>query len=900
MSLQIGQQLGSYQIISLIGKGGMGEVYRAKDTKLKRDVAIKILPDEFSRDTDRVARFQREAESLAALNHQNIAAIYDLQQSDTTRFLILEFVEGDTLAETLKKRGALPVEEALQIAKQICEALEAAHEKGIIHRDLKPANIKVAPDGRVKVLDFGLAKSLQKPQRDFSDSPTFSMAATNAGVILGTAAYMSPEQARGEDTDERSDVFSFGSVLYEMLSGRQAFQGKTVSDILAGVLRVEPDFTLSPPDLNPRLYELLRRCLDKNPKRRWQAVGDLKIELETVAADPYRKPQISTQHPAPPRRRLEHVLWISALASISMIAAAAFIWASRRAPPAPEMRVEISTPPTTTFESLEISPDGQKIVFAAGPRGRSVLWLRSLDSLSARPLEGTDNATYPFWSPDSRTVGFFAKGKLQRIDIEGGSPRVLADAGNGRGGTWNRDGVILFAPNPAGPLFRISATGGQPTTVTRIDAAQQISHRFPKFLPDSRHFLYYVQGSPESNGVYIGQLEGSSTPRLFDADAAATYASSGYLLFVLQGTLFAQHFDPDKLVLTGDPLPVADQIAVNYTNQDAAVSASAAGPVVYRTGSESPRQLVWIDRSGREIEKVGAPDPTRGSNAASNPSLSLDGRRVALSRTVNGNADIWIQELERSVLSRFTFDAAVDSAPIWSPDSNQIVFASRRKGVRDLYLKPARGAGGEQLLLATPETKDPVDWSPDGRFLLYGAVDPRTGNDIWALPMSGANASPTGRSHQELDGDRKPFPVVQTNFNEHSGQFSPDGKWIAYESNESGRYEIYIQLFPGPGGKTQISTNGGSSPRWRRDSKELFYLGPDDRLMAVPIRFASNGQTLEPGTPVPLFVTRFGRGAGYDAWDYVVAPDGQRFLMNTSTEEAVTSPIVLLMNWHGK
>jgi eukaryotic-like serine/threonine-protein kinase len=877
----IGTKLAHYEITSHLGSGGMGDVYQATDTKLGRRVAIKFLPDAFRHDAARVERFQREARVLALLNHPHIAGIYGLEESGEQKFLVMELVGGETLAERIK-RGPVPVDASLQIATQICEALEAAHEKGIVHRDLKPANIKVTSDGKVKVLDFGLAKAYEaEPSKtNLSQSPTLSMAATSAGVILGTAAYMSPEQARGEHTDARSDVFSLGCVLYEMLSGQQAFQGKTVSDILAGVLRVEPDFTSLPPDLNPRLLELLRRCLDKNPKRRWQAVGDLKIELETVAADPHRKPEVAA-HAAPGRRRLERVLWISSLAAVSMIAAAAFIWTSRGTPPAGEMRVEISTPATDSSETLAISPDGQKIVFAAGPPGRSLLWLRSLDSLSARPLAGTDNANGLFWSPDSRTVAFFAQGKLKRIDIEGGSARVLADAGNARGGTWNRDGVILFAPNPAGPLFRVSATGGQPSAVTRIDAAQQISHRFPKFLPDGSHFLYYVQGSRESNGVYVGALDGSSTPRLFDADAAAVYASSGHLLFVLQGTLFAQRFDPDKLALMGDPIPVADQIAENSANQEAALSASAAGPVVYRTGSESPRQLVWMDRSGREIEKLGAPDPT----SPRNPSLSLDGRRVALDRTVNGNTDVWILELERSVLSRFTFDEAVDSAPVWSPDSNQIIFASRRKGVRDLYQKPVRGAGSEELLLATPETKDPVDWSPDGRFFLYGTVDPRTGNDIWALPIGGA--------------DRKPFPVVQTNFNEHSGQFSPDGKWIAYQSSESGRYEIYIQLFPGPGGKTQISTSGGRSPRWRRDSKELFYIGADDKLMAVPITFASNGQTLEPGAPVPLFVTHTVR-PGYDNWDYVAAPDGQRFLMNTPTEETVTSPVVLLMNWKPK
>ena len=877
----IGTKLAHYAITAHLGSGGMGEVFQATDTKLGRSVAIKFLPEAFRHDVERVERFQREARVLASLNHPHIAAIYGLEESGEQKFLVMELVGGETLAERIK-RGPIPVGESLQIAQQICEALEAAHEKGIIHRDLKPANIKVTPDGKVKVLDFGLAKAheVETSGTNLSQSPTLSIAATNAGVILGTTAYMSPEQARGEHTGAPSDVFSLGCVLYEMLSGQQAFQGKTVSDILAGVLRVEPDFALLPPNLNPRLLEFLRRCLDKNPKRRWQAVGDLKIELETVAAEPHTKPHVA-EHAAPRYRRLERVLWISALAAVSIIAAAALIWTSRGTPRAHEMRVEINTPATDSPETLAISPDGQKVVFAAGPPGRSLLWLRSLDSLSARPLTGTENANGLFWSPDSGSIAFFSQGKLKRIDIEGGSARVLADIGNARGGSWSRDGVILYAPNPAGPLFRVPATGGPPSAATRIDAAQQISHRFPKFLPDGRHFLYYVQGSPESNGVYIGELNGSSKPRLFDADAAAVYASSGHLLFVLQGTLFAQRFDTDKLALMGDPIPVADQIAENLVNQEAALSTSASGSVVYRTGSESPRQLVWMDRSGREIEKLGAPDPT----SPTHPSLSRDGRRIALDRMVNGNPDVWILELERSVLSRFTFDAAVDSAPIWSPDSNQIIFASRRKGVRDLYKKPVRGAGSEELLLATPETKDPVDWSPDGRFFLYGTVDPKTGNDIWALPINGA--------------DRKPFPVAQTNFNEHSGQFSPDGKWIAYQSNESGRFEIYVQLFPGPGGKTQISTNGGRSPRWRRDGKELFYVGEDDRLMAVPITFASNGQTLEPGTPVPLFVTHTVR-PGYDNWDYVVAPDGQRFLMNTPTEETVTFPIVLLMNWKPK
>jgi len=493
-------------------------------------------------------------------------------------------------------------------------------------------------------------------------------------------------------------------------------------------------------------------------------------------------------------------------------------------------------------------------------------------------LAGTDGGIHPFWSPDSRSIGFFADGKLKRIDIDGGTVHRLASAINGRSGAWNRDGTILFAPSGVSSLFSISASGGEPAAVTRLEPPQQGSHGFPQFLPDGGHFLYSVQGNSDIRGVYIGQLGGSEARHLLDADTSAVYVSSGQLLFVRQGTLFAQNFDPVQMELSGNPSPVAERVAVDRSYA-AAVSASAGGTIVYRTGSSAgQRQSIWFDRYGKETGRVGDPD----SAGPMNPAMSPDGRHVALFRNVNGNADIWLLETGRGVLNRFTSNSSVEQAPIWSPDGNRIVFSSSPNGIGDLYVKLATGAGNEEQLLVTSQSKMAVDWSSDGHFILYESPDPKTGYDLWVLP---------------LDGDRKSYPVARSEFDEKDGQFSPDGKWIAYQSNESGRSEIYVQAFPGPGGKVQMSTTGGAQVRWRRDGKELFYIALDDRLMAVPIQVAANPQTVEPGSPIPLFITRVG-GALQTIYrqQYMVSPDGQRFLMNTVTEEA-TSPITVILNW---
>ncbi len=872
MTITSGTKLGSYQIASLLGEGGMGRVFRAHDTKLKRDVAIKVLPDEFSRDFDRVARFQREAEVLASLNHQNIAGIYDVVEQEGSRFLVMELVEGETLADRIA-RGPLPLDESLDIAQQTAEALEAAHERGIVHRDLKPANIKIAPDGKVKVLDFGLAKMWElSPGASAvaSHSPTL-IGGTTPGVIMGTASYMSPEQARGKTVDRGTDTWAFACVLYEILTGRKTFEGETVTDILGAIVRGEPDWNALPPDVPAHIRRLLRRCLEKDRRRRLRDAGAVLLELR-------ERPDESAPAIVVKSNR-ERWVWIAAVTVLTASMIAALIVGSLHPrSPANEMRLEINTVAADPV-SFAIAPDGLKLVFVSASDGQPKLWLRLLDSVATRTLGGTDGAIYPFWSPDSRSVGFFADGKLKRIDIAGGAATALADAPSPRGGAWNSDGVILFTPTSSGPIFAVTEGGANRKAITKTEPGQS-SHRFMQFLPDRIHFLFYVQGTPEARGVYVASLDNPMVQRLTDADAFAGY-SMQHIFFVRQETLFAQKFDVNKLSFSGSPFPVAERVAADQSN-GAPVSVSAAGLLAYRSNAENDqRQFVWFDRNGKEVGKAGGPDtasPFAGE-------LSPDGRRVVLNRTSNGVNDIWKLELDRGVLQRFTSDTTHHNYPIWSHDGRRILFNSNHKGSFDLYQKPADGTGNEELIFATPNGSAPNDLSPDNRFLLYTTFDSRTGSDIWALSMD----------------DRKPFPVVQTSADEREGQFSPDGKWIAYRSNETARAEIYVQPFPGAGAKTRVSTNGGAQVRWRGDGKELFYIALDGQLMAVPIRLDSSKLTAEVGTPQALFRTRIVGGAvGSIRHQYMVAADGQRFLINSLLQDVLTSPITLVLNWHPK
>src|SRR5262245_34332807 len=903
-SSAVGRQLGSYQVRAKIGEGGMGEVYRARDTKLGRDVAVKILPAHFAPDPERLARFRREARVLASLNHPQIAAIYGMEESDGVHALVMELVPGETLAERLTA-GPVPIGEALRICGQIAEALEAAHEKSIIHRDLKPANVKVTPEGKVKVLDFGLAKAFAPEGADIdlsaSTALTMSAVGTEDGRILGTPAYMSPEQARGKPVDKRTDIWSFGCLLYELLTGTYSFRSSagegvgTIQDVIAAVLEREPNWQALPALTPAPVRDLLRRCLQKDKDRRLRDIGDARIEVEEASAPlpPGAASGLTAAAPsleASPyrarasRARRVRAAWFAAVLAIALGA----LYFNRPEPPAPpEIRLEVNTPSTADPPSFALSPDGRRLVFSASNEGKSQLWVRPLDSLAAQPLAGTDGATYPFWSPDSASVGFFADGKLKRIDIVGGTPQALANAfPAGRGGTWSRDGTILFASNGPKTLFKVPATGGEPVAVTRLETGQA-SHRFPQFLPDGRHFIYFDQGGP-SQGVYAGSLDGGAPKRLVPSDVAAVVSPSGFLLFLRQTTLFAQAFDFQRQELSGNPFPVAEQAAFDAVTNAPGFSA-ASGIVAYRTGrSGVVRQLTWLDRSGKSMGMIGATD----SAGLAHAELSPDGKRVAVTRTVNGNTDVWLIDAARGVPTRFTFDAAIDQAPVWSPDGNRVAFHSNRKGKFHLYWKLSSGAGADELLLESDRNEAPGDWSPDGRFLLFRSGGPPTGYDLRVLPVFGENR-----------GDKKPLPFLKTPFEELDGQFSPDGKWIANQSNESGRFEIYVQPFPGPGGKFQISSNGGLQVRWNKNGKDIFYVSLDSKTMAASVKLSADGHSLETGTPAALFPVRIAGGSvsvTNNKQQYAVSSDGQRFLVNLDVDEGAASPITLILNWHPK
>jgi serine/threonine protein kinase len=883
----IGTSIGPYQIQAALGAGGMGEVFRARDAKLGRDVALKILPQTFASDPDRVARFRREAQLLAALNHPHIAAIHGLEDLNGVPVLVLELVEGPTLADRLEQ-GPIPASEAFTIARQIASALEAAHEHGIIHRDLKPANVKLRGDGIVKVLDFGLAKALDAPVQGGSHNPPLrsggtasptitSPAMTRIGMVMGTASYMSPEQARGLAVDRGADVWAWGCVLFEMLAGRRAFDGTDTTDVIAAVVRGDAEWSRLPPDTPVAVRRLLRRCLEKDSRQRIADLRDARFTLEDVTTEPAVP---SAVRGTTSRERL---IWAAALL-LCVAVSIALSWRANAPAPVPrEMRVEITTPPTTDPVSIALSPDGEKIAFVASSDGRPMLWVRSLATGFASPLPNTDGASFPFWSPDSQSIGFFANERVSRIGIDGGALKDLATAPVGTGGTWSRDDTILFTIVPDGPVFRVAAGGGTAATlVTGGNAfgpnqqSRQRGSRFPQFLPDQRRFLYFV-AEPEVRGVYVATLDGSETRKLFDADAAAVVMAPDRLLFLRANRLYMQRFDTVALTLIGEARIVAEGVTTDASG-GMAVSASNVGSLIVRMGTASrQRQLAWFDRAGAQIGEAFPPDP----DTSLNPAISPDDRQVVVSRSVGGNLDLWLQDLTRAgARTKLTTAPTPDLYPIWSPDGRRIAYGWVGAATIDIATVPATG-GEPMVLLQGPIQEVPTDWSRDGRYLLYRRQQLPGSIDLWALAM---------------DGTGKSFAVSeQPKADERLGELSPDGRWVAFESDESGRYEIYVQAFPTRAGKTIVSTDGGRQARWSPDGKTLYYVAPDARLMAVTLTYRTPSQ-VEPASPLALFRTRInGVTTGGSGIEYDLSSDGKRFLMNTLVEHN-SSPVTLLLN----
>ena len=864
MPLANGDRLGPYEILALIGKGGMGEVYRARDGRLDREVAIKVSTEQFSE------RFDREARAIAALNHPNICQLYDVGPN----YLVMELVEG------VEPKGPLSLDEALALARQIAAALDAAHEKGITHRDLKPANIKVKADGTVKVLDFGLAKM---PEARPEAGITMTMSATEAGMILGTAAYMSPEQAAGKPVDKRADIWAYGVVLWEMLTGERLFAGETISHTLAAVLKDEPDWNRVP----VKVRRLLQRCLQKDPKKRLRDIMDGMALLDEDLAREIARPSAAARSRWP---------WVVAAAACLMAATLAFVHFREKAPARPEVaRFQIRLPDKVAFtpgSTPALSPDGRHLAFTAfGPEGRPGLWVQDLDALEARPLPdaATGPATPPpFWSPDSRSVAFSSSGpKLRKADLERGSSQDICDKPNTPiiGGSWDRDGVLILGSTNSG-LWQVPAAGGTPVPLTVLDKSrQERQHELPWFLPDGRHFIYLrISGAPEESGIYAGSLgdppERQSKRRLVATGFGAAYVPSnegkaGRLLFMREGVLVAQTFDPYALELSGGPAPVVERVATDF---ETAHFSPSSNTLVYRTSASGrDYQLTWVDSQGKVTGVAGDPGPIF------EPQLSPDGTRVAYRKESPNrtDADIWLLDVARGVSTRFTFGPRFAFSAVWSPDGSEIVFASNRDGAYNLYRKPANGARDEELLLKTNENKRPMSWSHDGRFLLYsvGSNGSFSSEDLWILP---------------LEGDRTPYPFQRTRFDESDAQFSPNGHWVAYMSNESGGPEIYVREFiasrgsAGAGGKWIVSKNGGRYPQWRADGKELLFISQAASVMSVSVDGSGSFQAT---APRELF--RF--PAGTNAWSF--AGDPKRMLFSVPAEQKGAQSFTVMLNW---
>jgi serine/threonine-protein kinase len=876
VTIPSGTKLGSYEVIALIGAGGMGEVYQAHDTKLGRDVAIKVLPEAFAHDPERLSRFQREAKMLASLNHPNIAAIYGLEQSGSTHYLVMELVPGETLQERVKREGAMPIDEVLAIAKQIAEALEAAHEKGIIHRDLKPANVKVTPEGKVKVLDFGLAKAFAGDvEKDLSEATTLMTRPAEDGRILGTPAYMSPEQARGKPVDKRTDIWAFGAVLYELLTGKPAFHGEDVTEILAAVVKSEPDWTALPAKVPSAIRTLLTRCLRKDRRQRISDATDVRIEIEDAIAAP--KDSGATQPTPVTRGWRERAAWSAVAGVLALIAIASTIGFVLRAPK-PQQPVHLSAEIgadaslyTAYGPSVILSPDGARLALVAtGSDQKRRIYIRSLDQLQATALSGTENAGDPFFSPDGQWIGFFADDKLKKISVQGGAVVTLCDANGDRGGSWGEDGTIVFTPTNQVALSKVSSAGGTPQPLTTLDKqAHEATQRWPQVLPGGKDVLFTsnttagVGATFEDAEIVVYSMASGRRRTVLSGGFYARYLPSGHLVYMHEGTLFAVAFDLKRFTVTGQPAPIVEGVVTTPNTGGAQFSFSDAGNLLYVGGRGGGQNvsIYWMDSEGNFTPLRETPGNYH------NPAFSLDGKRLALQIFDGRRYDIWVYELERNNLTRLTFNGEANTNPLWTPDGQRIVYSSQEKGgAFNLWWIRADGAGDAQRLTESKSPQYAGSWRPDGKVLAIQQINPDTGNDIMTLPIEGNEKSGW------KPGEPKPF--VNSPFEEMNPAFSPDGRWLAYRSNESGNSEVYVRPFPGPGGKWQISTGGGGYPKWSRNGKELFYGTPDFKIMVVS--YTAFGDSLHTDKPQLWSPGQFiNRGLGNYTFD--LHPDGKRF-----------------------
>jgi serine/threonine protein kinase/Tol biopolymer transport system component len=929
MALQQGTRLGAYEVISPLGVGGMGEVYRARDTRLQRDVALKILPETMARDAQRMARFEREAQVLASLNHPNIAAIYGLEETNGVRALVMELVEGETLGERIVGEGSalsdrrspmdsigaqksdprepkgLPYQATLPIAKQVAEAFEYAHERGVIHRDLKPANVKITPEGTVKVLDFGLAKVLAAQDSpatmDTADSPTLSAMATQAGMILGTAAYMSPEQAKGQKVDRRADIWAFGCVMFEMLSGRKPFEGETISEVLAAVIRAEPDWRVIPDTTPPSIQHLIRRCLVKEPKERLRDIGEARIAIdETISGvgELSTLPTNSTVQREPRGLFYRALPWtVAALAVVALLVTLAIHWKSPS--PGPVAPMELSLDISASQQLLRadgpaivLSPDGSRIAYVTGMRPQTQIYVRELDKSQAKPLEGVHGLS-PFFSPDGQWIGYYSvDGKLERVSVFGGAPVVLANANSDRGATWSEDGTIVYSPTITSSLYRVPAAGGEPVEVTHLDAARnQITHRWPQFLPGGKTMIFTASG--DNNNFSEAAVEAASLATgeakvLVENAYFGRYLPSGYLTYISGGKLFAARFDANNLKLTGPSLPILQNIEADLTNGSAQLSFSRTGTAIYLTGQglSSKVTVALVDRKGNVTPLIKQP----GDYFA--PNFSPDGKQLALQQ---GMGNVLVYNLARKTLTPLTFSKPQCIYPVWTPDGKRITcerpsLAGIGQGISWL---PSDGTGSmEALTKGYEERQIPFSWSPDGNTLAFAQYSPNQGSwcDIWTLPLG-----PGGRPGKpEIHMGGSPEHAAASYY---APAFSPDGRWLAYSQYVSGMPQIFVTAYPGPGGKWQVSVDGGQFPVWSRSNQELYFIGKDSTINLYAVPYHTQGSLFQPGTARLLFHGDFRNSNPFPAYD--VSPDGKHFAMLELAREvsSATTPPTVVLNW---